>query len=160
MEPKIIKPQIGPRDIIDGRISALVGLVQMLLLFGIPCGITYMVTRNPFVVVAVFVAVYLSFLSFSVFRLEASVSGLYFKRLLGSPKFLRWDEIKEIKEVGRRELVLQGWLWPLFPAREMTPSLSSLHHYRITWGRRHCYYPPENPQEFEELVREHVDPLA
>src|SRR5205823_4800031 len=78
------------------------------------------------------------FLLFMVRRLSVASDGLHFHRVLGSPKFLAWERISSVAVAPRTELILRGWLWPLFPSREITPSLSALQHYRITWDTGFC----------------------
>ena len=91
-------------------------------------------------------------LLFMVRRLTVSSDGLRFHRVLGSPKFLAWERISSVAIAPRNELILRGWLWPLFPSRESTPSLSALKHYRITWDGGFCYYPPARTEDFEQYV--------
>jgi hypothetical protein len=82
------------------------------------------------------------FCSFAVTRLTLSTQGIRFHRVFGSPRFLPWDRIVSVAVAPRRELVLQGWLWPPFPAREMTASLTAREHVRISWQDGYCYFPP------------------
>jgi len=72
--------------------------------------------------------------------------------LFGRPRLLRWEEITDIAEAPRREVVIQGWLNPRFPAREMTACLSALHHFRIRWRDDWCYYPPHDTENFRRLI--------
>lgn len=103
---------------------------------------------------SLYILICLIALPFMVVSLRLSARGLRFVRLAGKPKFLRWDEITEIVEVTRQEVIDRAWAVPRFPSREMTPSLSALRHFRITWGDQFCYYPPADPEGFVRLVAE------
>jgi hypothetical protein len=93
-------------------------------------------------------------LTFTVWSLQLSVDGIRFMRLLGNPKMLRWTEIIDISEASRKEVVVRGWLWPLFPAREMTPCLSALRHFRIRWHFGYRYFPPADADTFLQMIDE------
>ena len=148
----VIAPRIQPRGLADGLLSAVIGLVQVAVLFGIPALAAYLLTRSGIIAFAAFCAAYGLFLSFSVVRISVSSEGIRFHRWFGSPRFLPWQSIIAVTVAPRSELILRGWLWPLFPAREMTACLSSLQHYRITWDGGSCYYPPADPSLFEQYV--------
>jgi hypothetical protein len=110
---------------------------------------------------AVPAALYLVFLGFSVSSLSLSPEGVRFHRLFGSPKFLPWSAVRSVEVAPRWELITKGWLWPLFPCREMTASFTSLRHYRISWAGGFCYYPPADAETFEEYVSRHLQkPVA
>jgi hypothetical protein len=96
------------------------------------------------------------FVLFSVSKVSISSAGIRFFRYFGAPKILEWSEIEDIEQVSRGELVLKGWLWPLFPAREMTPSLTSTGHIRIRYGKKFVYFPPKDIAAFEQSVDEHM----
>jgi hypothetical protein len=148
----VIVPRIQPRDFSDGLLSSIVGLFQTAVLFGLPALVAYLITHSGIVAFAAFCAAYGIYLSFVVVRISISSSGIRFHRRFGSPGFLSWERITSIAVVSRRELIFRGWLWPLFPSREMTACLSSLQHYRITWDGGMCYYPPAYPDLFEQYV--------
>ena len=148
----VIAPRIRPRDRLDGLLSAVVGLFQAAILFGLPALAAYLLTHSGVTAIAVFCAVYGLFFSFAVMRISISSEGIRFHRCFGSPRFLSWGRVTSIGVAPRAELILRGWLWPLFPAREMTACLSSLQHYRITWDGGMCYYPPAEPSLFEQHV--------
>jgi hypothetical protein len=148
----VIAPRIQPRGFSDGFLSAIVGLFQAAVLFGLPALAAYLITHSGIVAFAAFCAAYCLFLSFTVVRISISSLGIRFHRRFGSPRFLAWERITSVAVAPRRELISRGWLWPLFPAREMTACLSSLQHYRITWDGGTCYYPPADPNLFEQYV--------
>ena len=148
-----IKPRILPRDVLDVLIGVLVGAFQIAILFVLPALIDG-VTINSGAGLLTFVLVYAMSLLFMVRSVEIEQEGLRFRRVLGSPKVLPWTHILSVDEAPRRELVLRGWLWPLFPAREMTACLSAKHHFRIRWQGGFCYCPPESVDEFRSAVSE------
>ena len=148
--PRIrISPRILPRGVVDLLVAVAVGTCQTLVLFGIPAMIVFVLTHSPFASFLTFVAVYIVFLLFSVRYISLGSDGILFHRVWGTPKLLPWGSITGIETVPRNELVLRGWLWPIFPAREMTASLTSLNHYRISWVGGFRYYPPRDAPEFE-----------
>lgn len=147
-----IAPRFLPRGVVDFLVSAAVGLFQCLILFGVPASIAYFLTRSTSVALLASVAAYIVFLLFAVRYITLSIDGIQFHRVLGTPKFLPWGQITSIERVSRSELVFRGWLWPLFPPREITASLSSLGHFRIRWPGGFCYYPPRDALEFERHV--------
>jgi len=156
----VIKPRILPRDFIDVCVGLPIGLFQTALFFGIPALIAFVVSRSLgavlvhslLVALLAYCIAYGFFFLFCVRSLTVASDGLHFHRVLGSPKFLPWERISSVAIAPRPELILRGWLWPLFPSREITPSLSALQHYRITWDGGFCYYPPAHTEDFEQHV--------
>lgn len=100
--------------------------------------------------------VILAFYLFRVTHLTLNGEGIRFHRILGSPRFLAWHKIRSVAPASRREVVFRGWLWPLFPAREMSSSLTSLGHFRIQWDNGFCYFPPADSQAFQAFVSHHL----
>jgi hypothetical protein len=156
----VIRPRIMPRDFIDVCLGLPIGILLAALFFGIPALLAFILARSLgvglfpsfFIAFLAYFLAYGFFLLFAVRRLTIAADGLHFHRILGSPKFLSWERISSVAVASRSELVLRGWLWPLFPSREITPSLSALHHYRITWDTGFCYYPPSHAKDFEQHV--------
>lgn len=156
MDETVFKPRFSPRSIGDAFVSFLVGLLQVVLLFLLPTIVAFYLSDSFVMAALVINATYLLFLLFSVTKVSVSPAGIRFFRYLGSPKILEWSEIEDIERVSRGEIVLRGWLWPLFPAREMTPSLTSTGHIRIRYGRKFVYFPPKDIAAFERSVGEHL----
>jgi len=167
-----IKPHILPKDGVDWVIMpALVFPIQALGLFILP-GVTiftiFMLVLSgrilpplPLIYSMLLglitpVIVYIIFLMFTVWSINVSEKGITFYRFLGFPKKLRWDLINDISPASRIEVIQRGWLWPLLPAREMTPTLSSLGHYRISWDGGYCYFPPSSAKIFEAEVNKYI----
>jgi hypothetical protein len=67
---------------------------------------------------------------------------------LGARKKIPWANVESIEEASQAELVLRGWLWPRFPPREYTASMTSIGHYRICWQGGTAYFPPKDVQQF------------
>lgn len=156
--PKIVmKPRLLPRSFSDLATCFLVPLpLQLAGLFAIPAWVAYLVTGSESISLMVALGIYVAFLALSVWSISLSSEGIHFRRLLGSPKFLKWSEIASIEVAPQWELIRNGWLWPLLPAREMTMSLSSLGHYRISWDQGFCYFPPSNCKLFESYVSRYM----
>jgi hypothetical protein len=161
--PKKIKPRFMPRDFLDWLVMLFVGLfLQVVLLFVLPSILVFFATAafglemdtSILSAVATYVLLYLLFLTFTVWSLQLSEDGIKFVRFFGSPRLLRWGEIVDISEASRKEVIIRGWLWPLFPAREMTPCMSALRHFRFRWNSGYCYFPPADPDTFLQLIDE------
>ncbi len=149
-----VKPKIWSSDMLDFCICFfIVAPVQLSMLFGIPALIVYFLTHSSDQTFLAIILIYFIFISFSVWNLTLSADGIRFHRLFGSPKFLPWNRVASIEKAPRWELIVRGWLWPLFPAREMTTSLSSIGHYRIKWADGYCYFPPSCPNDFEKYIK-------
>lgn len=150
-----IKARTAPRDVTDVLITLFVFTpLQFVPVFIIPSAIAYFLSHSFRWAFATFVVIYFGWLAFTVWSVRLTASGIHFTRLFGSPRFLRWDDVTEVAEAPRREVVVQGWLSPRFPAREMTPCLSALRHFRIRWRNGWCYYPPADVETFKRLADE------
>lgn len=150
-----INPKLSSDNLQDALITVFVAIIQVSVLFGLPGFVVYWLTDNEPVAWLITLSIYLLFLSFSIFSITVGEEGIKFNRLFGLPKLLSWSEITSIEPASPEELILKGWLWPLFPAREMTFCLSSRGHYRITHHGGYCYYPPENPESFMTLINQY-----
>ena len=148
-----IKPRVLPRDFLDVLIGLPVGTFQVSLLFFLPSIIVALVF-NLLAGAMTYLFIYGVFLLFSVWSITLDANGIRFHRICGSPKHLQWKDIISVEEVTRHEVVLQGWLWPLFPSREMTPSLSTKYHFRIRWADGFCYFQPKDVDQFKNAVSE------
>lgn len=151
-EPLVMPPRFLPRDLLDICLGLPIGLFQTAILLGLPAILAYIPTRSTVIAFVAFCVANGIFLLFVVRRITMTTDGIRFHRILGSPKFLSWDRIKSIKLASRSELIVHGWLWPIFPSREITFSLSAIQHYRVTWQSGFCYYPPADPQQFEKFA--------
>jgi hypothetical protein len=149
-------PRVATQDWLDVLLAALLGVLLAVALFGLPAIIVFLVTHSTLAAVATFVIVYLCFLAFSVWSLSGSDYGLRLHRLLGGPRVIPWSQITSIREVCRAEVIIQGWLWPLFPPREFTPCLSSVGHFRIDYDGGHIYYPPRDIEKFRSFVADRL----
>jgi hypothetical protein len=155
LDPVKIKPRTMPRDFMDVLIGLFVVLpVQVVPVFFLPSGLIWWLTGSFLLGFLTFIVIYTVWLCWTVWSLELSSDGIRFVRFCGAPKLLRWDEVTDISEAPRREIVLHGWLWPVFPAREMTPALSALCHFRICWRGGVSYFPPARADEFKRQIDE------
>lgn len=155
--PVLFKPHFWPRGLGDFVITMFVALpIQFTVLFIIPGLAVAFAFESVDLGFLTAGLVYVVFLLFSVSSISLANDGIRFKRVLGGPKHLPWNEVIEVSEVGRWELVTKGWLWPIFPAREMTACLSSLHHFKIYWRGGSCYFPPSNIEAFQDKVNSHL----
>lgn len=152
-----VKPRIMPRGVADFCVGFFIVLpAQFLALFVLPSVIAFLLSRSWYVAFTVPAFIYVVFVAFSVWSIILTAEGIRFYRFLGVPKFLPWSSISSVEIAPRWELIHRGWLWPLLPAREMTASLTSLQHYRISWPSGFCYYPPADAAAFEQYVRTHL----
>jgi len=146
---QVLKPRLAPRGLVDTLICSGAMILMLAAICGAPWAIALMLTGSTTVAIGAGMATYVFFLLFVVHEIEVWPEGVRFKRHLGTPKFLAWDQITSVGEVTATEVVLHGWFWPLIPGREMAPSFSALGHYRIDFGNRWIYFPPADPVEFE-----------
>jgi len=151
-------PRVATQDGLDVLLAFLVGGLLAAILFGLPALIAFFFTHSFIVAAAAFIIFYLGYLAFSVWSLSASDHGLRFHRLLGGPQLIPWCHITSIREVGRAEVILHGWIWPLFPPREFTACPSSLGHFRIDYDGGHIYYPPRDADQFRQFVAARLTP--
>ena len=146
------KPRVAPRNAADALITTGVGVLQVLILLGVPGLIVFALTRSAPMALLCVLAINLFFLLMSVSRIVLNDEGIRLVRIFGGPRFIAWDAIERVVEAPRKELIVRGWLWPMFPPREFTTSLSSLGHYRIEFGQRSVYFPPKDEAGFVAAV--------
>lgn len=158
--PQTIKPRILPRDALDVVLVLVLLPYQMGVIFGIPCYIVWALTDSSDAVCIAFLIVYGVFLTFVVWSLRFDADGIHFRRLLGKPKLIPWNELRMATVVSRSELVLHGWIWPLYPPRETTFSLSALGHVRFDWPGGYCYFAPADVDQFLAEIRSHQEARA
>ena len=150
-----INPKFSCDNLQDASITVLIAIIQISILFVLPSFLIYVLTGSESIAWLAFLSIYILFLSYSVFSISVGEEGIRFNRLFGTPKSLSWSEITAIESVSRKELIFKGWLWPLFPAKEMTFCLSSNGHYKIIYHGGYCYYPPANPENFIALISQY-----
>ena len=161
METPDISVRIKPRFMARGVSDLCIGLffvfpLQVIALCILPGAVAFLFSHSWVATVAAPLIVYLIFIGFTVWHITLTSDGIRFHRLLGTPKFLPWSSILSVEIAPQRELIVKGWLWPLLPAREMTTSLTSLGHYRISWTGGFCYYPPADAEVFYQYVTRHL----
>jgi len=149
-----IKPRILPRDIIDILIGFPIGVLSAALVMGVPALIVaFSVSVDAGAIT--FLLLYAASFLFLVRSVEVEQDAIIFRRVLGKPKRLLKSEIVSIEEAPRQEVVIHGWLWPIFPlAREMSASLSARNHFRIRWQSGFCYFPPKDIEQFRNAISE------
>ncbi len=150
-----INPKFSCDNLQDAFIMVSIAIIQMSILFGLPSFLIYALTGSESFSLLTFVFVYILFLSFSVSSISVGEEGIKFKRLFGTPKSLSWSEITAIEPVSPKELIFKGWLWPIFPAKEMSFCLSSNGHFKINYHGGYCYYPPANPENFMAIISQY-----
>jgi hypothetical protein len=155
-ETRSFAPRMLPRNGGDFAVALSIGAVQTALLFVLPALGTAALTRSWAIGEYAFFLLLGVFLSFTVEKITINRDGVRFHRIFGCPKFLAWERIVAVEEVSRNELIVRGWLWPLFPPREMTACLSSIGHYRITWNDGCCFFPPADAPQFEACVARRI----
>lgn len=148
-----IKAKVLPDDFFDALLAVIIGSFQTLVLFVIPGILAYLMTSSSVMGYSVSVIFYICFLLLTVWSIELNEEGIQFRSCFGTPNFLGWHEILDVQPASRKELLIQGWLWPVFPMREITTCLSSKGHYRIESTKGIHYYPPKDTNEFEEAIR-------
>lgn len=159
-EVQTFTPRLAPRDATDAALAIAVGLLQCAVLFLLPVLLVDALFVNGWWWgIGTSVALYVIFLLHVVKDVKVGSDGIRFTRTLGNPKFLRWSEITEVVEASRSELVIHGWLWPLFLPREMSPSCTTLGHCRIGFGKGFVYFPPSDLEGFMAAIDRFSRPL-
>ena len=153
MQTLTFKPRVAPRNAADALITISVGLLQVLIMLGVPGMIALAVTRSVSGALLCVLALNVVFVLMAVTRLELTDAGIRLVRILGGPRFIAWDAIERVEEAPRSELIVRGWLWPMFPPREFSASLTSLGHYRIAYGGRCVYFGPKDEAGFMAAVK-------
>lgn len=148
----VIKARFLPRNLGDALRVMIIGAVQVTILMIAPSIVVAALFGSLLVGLLTFIGLYLIFILFTVKEVRLSEAGIEFVRICGVPKNLVWGEVVSVELASAREVILKGWLWPMFPAREMTPSLTSIGHYRIIFDGGYAYYPPRNAEEFERFI--------
>jgi ABC-type multidrug transport system fused ATPase/permease subunit len=152
-----VSPRVRSHDLLDFCIvTFIVSPLLLGVVFVVPALAVLFLTNSSLAALLAIAAVWIAFALFTVSRLTLSSDGIRFHRILGSPKFLPWSRIVSITRAPRWELILRGWFWPPFPAKEMTTSFASVGHYRIQWDSGYCYFPPQFPSVFEQYVQENL----
>jgi len=151
-----IKPRLTPRNLSDALLSTAIGSIQIVVLFLLPAWLVYVWTGSMAVAGGVALASYGIFGLFSVTALQVDQTGIKLKRILGSPKSVPWSEVMQVREAPRWELIVNGWLWPLFPSRELTPSYTSIGHFRFQYGDQYFFYPPLDIDELINALPAHL----
>jgi hypothetical protein len=151
-----VTPHLRPRDAVDVIAGIPLGLLAVIELNIAPTVVTLITLRlagagwiqSAAVAFLFYFAIGVLILLHAVSRLELDADGIRFVRLLGWPRFIPWSEINDISPATRREVLLHAWLWPPWPRRDSTASLTALGHFRIVFGNQVRYFPPSNPEEF------------
>jgi len=156
MTEKVFKPRFAPRGFVDGLIAACAGSFVSVILSGLPALVGYLISQNVMVALLFAMVGYVVLVLFSVSKIAISPAGIRFSRILGTPKLLPWDAVTHIEEASRRELIVRGWFWPLFPPRELSTSLSCEGHFRIEFGGKSVYFPPHDKIGFVAAAREYI----
>jgi hypothetical protein len=160
MDTLTVRPRVSPRSVGDLLICVPVGVLQAALLFFLPAGLVWYLTDSFDMAALAYLALGLNWLAWSVTKLELSPKGVRFVRWFGSPKFIAWEDIRAIEPSSPKELILQGWLWPLFPAREMTFSLTAQGHYCFRYIDGYAYFPPVDEAAFLQFIARHTPHAA
>lgn len=166
-QPVILRPAIWPQDAVDlvhggivlavyAVVSAVLGLVSYA---GLSVAGLLPVESRVAAALCIAMLPLLSIPLFIVWYVKVDADGIEFRRGLGSPRVLRWENIATIRAATRYEVLLHGWLWPLFPPREMTLAMSSVGHYRIeAVSGRYTFYPPQDGVVFCEALSQFAPP--
>lgn len=146
---EVFETKFYPDNFTDGLIALLVFIVQTSILFILPSLTIYFLSNSfPLALLTYFyVSCVLSL--FSINKITINDLGIVFDRTYGSPKFIKWNEIKSITPAESRDVILNGWLWPIFPFREFTKCLSSQGHFKIVYSDGYTFYAPKDSERFK-----------
>jgi hypothetical protein len=160
MDTLTVKPRLAPRSLGDFLMCLPIGVLQATLVFFLPVGLVWYLTGSLGLVALTYLVFVFTWLAWSVTKLELNSHGVRFVRWFGSPKFLSWEEIRAVEVSSPKELILNGWLWPLFPAREMTLSFTARGHYCFRHANGYAYFPPADETVFREFIARHTSHAA
>jgi hypothetical protein len=149
------KPKLTTSGFGDFMAFFAVGAFQAAVMFVLPGYLTYTATGSEVSGWGVGIVLYGIFLLFSVSSVGISESGIHLKRVFGTPKEVPWGRVRGFIEANPREVIVLGWLWPLFPAREMTPCMSCKGHIRIQLDDGYFYYPPKAMSHFIDALEKY-----
>ncbi len=144
-----------PHDLSDFLVTLIIGSFQVIALFVVPGLIIYLLTNNVWAGAITFLISYCTFFMFSIFRIAVTETGIIITRLFGKPKKLNWSQIHGYAEASPKDVVLNGWLWPLFPAQEMTIGLTCKGFVKLQHENGFFYYPPDNKVLFIETIEKY-----
>ncbi|GAA6140175.1 hypothetical protein NBRC116583_39230 [Arenicella sp. 4NH20-0111] len=150
-----IKPKMAVSNINDFFIFIAIGVIQVAILFLLPSYGIYLLTKSAIAAFAVGIVLYSVFMSFCALSITLSENGIKLNRKFGSPKNISWSNVQGYKEVSPKEVIIFGWLWPIFPPRESTPCMSCYGHFRISYDGGYFYYPPNDKENFIQLMIEY-----
>jgi len=153
MDALTIRPNLAPRSFADASITASLLLLAVALLAGLGVTTAHALSLpSSLPIVAVALCLTLLARTRTVRAIHMNGAGIRFVRWYGTPDFLPWEQVQNIRPATRQEVIFQGWLQvPLHP-REATASLSSEGHYRIEWENGFTFYPPLDESAFREAV--------
>jgi hypothetical protein len=161
-DPILIKPASFARDALDFAYATVYVALGLLAAFCLAVLVYFLLSRLGLFTVEgriraallIAFAPLLLFPLFNIWFIVVDVDGIRFRRLLGWPRFLHWADIATIEPATRRDVFVDGWLWPPFPPREITTAMTTLGHFRITSKEgRYLFYPPVDSEVFLEAVK-------
>lgn len=149
------KPKLTTTGLGDFMAFLAVGAFQTAAMLVLPGYVAYTVTNSETAGWGLGLVLYGVFMLFSVSSVTISESGIRLKRVFGAPKEVPWNRVRGFVEATPRVVIVFGWLWPLFPAREMTPCLSCKGHVRIQLDDGYFFYPPKTMSHFVDALEKH-----
>ncbi|GAB1259288.1 hypothetical protein NBRC116494_37910 [Aurantivibrio plasticivorans] len=150
-----IEPKMALSNINDFFIFIVVGTLLVGILFVFPSYVIYLLSGSTTAAYCTGIFLYLAFMSFCALSITLSDAGIKLNRRLGGPKNIQWADIQSFQEVSPKEVIVFGWLWPIFPPRESTPCMSCYGHFRISYNGGYFYYPPAEKEKFIQLMEQY-----
>ena len=145
VNPIVIRPHARPRDARD----AFIAIVATFLIGAALFLVVYLAVdlfrgaRTAAIVGLIAVAGAFAWIGLRMVReIELDDTGIRFRRYVGGPRFVSWDNLIAVRQADRAEIVLRGWLLPPLAMRACNASLTSLGHYRFDWRGGSVYFPP------------------
>ncbi len=154
MEEVKIQPRILPRDTLDFLLFTLILLIGFLIAI-LPSTLVFLLTGNQFLSLLLYGLIVVLILRYSAGYISISEKGIKFHTLLGTPRFVGWKDILEIKKATSKDFIIGGLLTPYTLIRETGKSATIKGYYKIIWKTNYFYFPPRNAKEFENLIAKH-----
>ncbi len=151
-----IKPRILPRNILDILIGVPILVYGVVVVYLLPVFMVLLIFDSVICAIILFLLIWGYFVFGGVRYLVVDENGILFKRIIGNPKYIAWENLENVELSKPLNTVLKGWIWPLTPPREMTFSLSAHGHFEFEYnGGKIVFFPPKSENELLNVIQEH-----
>jgi hypothetical protein len=152
-----IYPKLSPRDWLDVFVSVGVAGVYVVVPLSLYAAMRAVLAESVANALAlglltVWWVIFIRSLSLQIRGLELTIAGIGLIRKRGSPTFLEWGAIEEIRRATRKEMIREVRLRPGLGVRRWVPGWTTSDCYLIRWPGGRCYFPVPSARGFEDLL--------